>query len=50
MTASEFEQHRAEQEMEDSDEGFLQLGVIGSLMGGEPCVRVLVEDHGEGGE
>ena len=47
MTSSDFEQHRVEQEMEDSDEGFLQLDVIGSLMGGEPCVRVPVEDQGE---
>jgi len=44
MTASEFEQHGTEKEVEDGDEGFLQLGVIGSLMGGESCVRVHVED------
>ena len=50
MTASEFGQHRAEQEREESEEGLLQLGVIGSLMGGEPCVRVPVEDDGEGDE
>ena len=48
--ASEFEQHRAEHEMEDSDEGFLQLCVIGSLVGGELCVRVPVEDQGEDDE
>ena len=29
MTGSEFEQHRTEKEVEDSEEGFLQLGVIG---------------------
>ena len=48
--AAGFERHRAEQEVEDSDEGFLQLGVIGSLMGGEPCVRVPVETRGEDDE
>jgi hypothetical protein len=50
MTASEVEQHRAEQEMGDSDEGFLQHGVIGSLLGGEPCVRVPPEDQGDDDE
>jgi len=33
MNASEFEQHRAEQEREDTEEGYLQLGVIGAVMG-----------------
>ena len=44
MTASEFEEHKAEQEMEDSEEGYLQLGDIGALMGGDPCVRVPFEE------
>ncbi len=47
MTASEFEQHRAEQEREDSEEGYLQLGVIGAVMGGDVCARVPVEESDE---
>ena len=37
MTASEFEEHRAEQEREDSEEGYLQLGDVGTLMGRDPA-------------
>jgi len=40
MTASEFEQHRLEQEMADEDEGFIGFGILGYFMGGDPCVAV----------